>query len=98
MKLKARSRGSDQRTRVQDDTQAGIAEHEMKIVVSLSIGALGLHVSPHCARETEQAERLVNQMRTQVIEDACSWLCSFSPAIAHQGTGTIIMSFIGGEV
>src|SRR5262245_20220933 len=80
---------------MQNHTMQRVAQNEMKVVIGLCARSLRLYISPHRLRETEQEECLINQMRTQIVEDTRAWLCPLTPTIANNGTIAIIMRLIG---
>lgn len=72
-----------QRAGVQDHPQAGIAQHHVEVIVAARLGALALQVCADRLRHAEQLQRLVQQMRPQVVPQPGAGDIAFAPAVAH---------------
>ena len=75
--------GRHHRGRVQDHAQSWIAQQGVEIVVGLAAIALHRDVGGDAQRRAEQLQRLIQQMRREIIPETGAGPAALAPAVAY---------------
>ncbi|MNO85239.1 hypothetical protein D3C76_766050 [compost metagenome] len=98
MNDEARHDGRDQATAVQHDPHFAIAQHHVEVVIAQGAGALGGQVRLDPVRLTEQLQRLIQDVGTEIEPEPGTRAARLAPALTHLGAVTIKVRFKLGDL